>query len=440
MTEDDIAEIVKNMETNPVQPDPEGMTAASEKPEALNRDNAEKPEGHVPDTSDDAGGNESQTKRASFERLSSVLGKLDWQTIGLILTIKAIFYVYGTQAFQTLTNGSIGGIHGWLTLWNRWDAAHYMDLAENGYQSTGEPRFLIVFYPLFPWLTRVVALAFGNYIFSGLITAGVASVVAGLVLKKLTRLDYSEAIARRAVWFMFIFPASYVLHVPYSESVLLALAIGSLLCARMDRWGLAGLLAALACLSRVNGLVLGPALLVEAGGQYWATGRFRKEWLWIGLIGVGVAGYLFLNYHVQGDPFIFMKYRREHWFQVLSWPWTGIAGKIDSATHPAGIAGEPWVIITVQELVFILLGLGATVWSWIKLRPSYAMWMTGNWMLFTSTTFLLGVPRFTVVMFPLYILLSKLANNRTWFGALTVASLLYLALFTGLYVEGHWVF
>ncbi len=377
---------------------------------------------------------------ASHGRFVSALRKLDWRLVGMILAVKCIFYVYGTQAYQVLTNGAIGSFSGWLALWSRWDAVHYLNLAQNGYQATGDARFLIIFYPLFPWLTRLVALVFGNYIVSGMIVAGVASVAAALLLQELILLDHSKVIARRAVWFMFIFPTSYVFHVPYSESVLMTLAIASFLAARNERWMWAGILGALACLSRVNGLILVPALLVEAGSQYWTTRRLRWDWLWIGVVAAGIAGYLLLNYHVHGNPFIFMTYRREHWFQILSWPWTGIEGKITAALHFAGTAGESWVIVVVQEVLFIALGLAATVWAWIKLRPSYAVWMTGNWLLFTSTTFLLGVPRFTMVMFPLYLIFSKLSANRLWYWAITVWSLLYLALFTGLYVEGHFVF
>jgi hypothetical protein len=368
----------------------------------------------------------------------TTLRQLDWRLIGMILAIKGVFYIYGTQAYQALTNSSIGSLRNWLGIWNRWDAVHYINLAENGYQATGEARFLIIFYPLFPWLTRLVALVFGNYIFSGLVVAGIASIAAGLLLQKVIRLDYEKEFADRTVWLMFIFPTSYALHVPYTESLLISLALGSFLMARTDRWLLAGALGALACLSRINGLVLVPALAVEAAHQYWVTRRWRWQWLWIGLVGLGVFGYLLLNYHVTGNPFMFMTYRREHWYQVLSWPWEGVRGKILEALHPTG-AGESWVIVTVHEILFIALGFVATVWACIKLRPSYAAWMIGNWLLFTSTTFIIGVSRFTLVMFPLFILFSALSARRIWYTAITVASLLYLALFTGLYVEGHWV-
>ena len=363
--------------------------------------------------------------------------RLDWKLIGTILAIKALFYWYGTQAYQVLKDSSIGSFKNWLALWNRWDAVHYVTLAQNGYQATGEARFLIVFYPLFPWLTRIAALVCRNYVVSALVVVGIASVAAGLLLKQLVKLDYADEVGDRAVWLLFIFPGSVALHTPFTESVLLALAIGAFLAARKECWPVAGLLGALACLSRINGLVLIPALVVEAGYQYWKTRQWRWQWLWIGLIGLGVVGYLFLNYHVHGNAFMFMTYRREHWFQIMGWPWIGIREKFLMAWHGTGEGG---VITGTQDLLFLILGFAATIWSFIKLRPSYAVWMIGNWLLFTSTTFIIGVARFTVIMFPLFILFSLIASRRSWHQIITVWSLLFLALFTGLYVEGHWVF
>src|SRR5437867_3271346 len=370
------------------------------------------------------------------DRLVIYFRRLDWDVIGTILVIKAVFYIYGTQAFQVLTNSDVGGFARWLTIWNRWDATHYIDLAQNGYQTTGDAKYWIIFYPLFPWLIRIIAVVFDNYIISALIVVAIASVAAGLLLKQLVKLDYGEDIANHAVWFLFIFPGSGALHTPFTESVFLALAIGSFLTARKDGWALAGLLGALACLTRINGLVLMPALAVEAGYQYWKTRRWLWQWLWIGFIGFGILGYLLLNYHVFSNPFMFMTFRREHFFQVMSWPWVGTKDLVLAMRQ----SGEAGVIRGAQDLFFVVLGLAGTVWSFIKLRPSYAVWMACNWLLFASTTFILGAARFSLILFPLFILFALLSMRKVWYATITVWSLLFLALFTGLYVEGHFVY
>src|SRR5204862_803310 len=116
----------------------------------------------------------------------------------------------------------------------------------------------------------------------------------------------------------------YFLHIAYSESLFLALVLGSILAARSQSWAAAGVLAALACATRVNGLLLGPTLLVEAWLQYRVTRRIDWRWLWIGLAGLGTVAHLFLNYHVRGDPFAFSKIMEVNWYKKFTVPWTGI--------------------------------------------------------------------------------------------------------------------
>lgn len=70
------------------------------------------------------------------------------------------------------------------------------------------------------------------------------------------------------MWFFLIFPTAYFLHVGYSASLFLALAPASVLAARVDRWGLAGLLGAFRWLTRAGGVVLVPSLAVEAAQKY----------------------------------------------------------------------------------------------------------------------------------------------------------------------------
>ena len=62
-----------------------------------------------------------------------------------------------------------------------------------------------------------------------------------------------------------------------------------------------------------------------------------------------------------------------------------------------------------QELIFITLGFVGAVVSWVKLRPVYSVWITLNWLIVTSVTFIASVPRYTLVMFPLHLLFAQLA-------------------------------
>jgi hypothetical protein len=118
-------------------------------------------------------------------------------------------------------------------------------------------------------------------------------------------------------------------------------------------------------------------------------------------------------------------------------PWVGMRGALGIMMDWKPGQAE---MVGAQEFVFALLGLIGVVASWIKLRPIYAMWMTGNWLLFASVTFLESMPRYTLTMFPIFILFGLIATNRFCYVVLTVWSLLFLALFTSLFMRGWWAF
>ena len=365
---------------------------------------------------------------------------LDWRLVGFMLGVKLLVFVFAAQAYWLLSNHTPRGLRAWLETWNRWDAPHYLDLARAGYTATGNQRLWLVFYPLYPWTVRAFAylFAWGDFLVAALLVSCLASLAAGLLLRRLALLDHSELVARLSVVFLFIYPTSYFLHAPYTESLFLLLVLACFVAARTDRWPLAGVLVALACLTRVNGLILMPALVAEAFTQYRATRRLDPRWLFIALGAAGFGGYLLLNKQVAGDWFAFSEIMRGHWGKELTWPWEGIAGIFEQAS---GRSTTEFQSVVLQELLFLLLGLVWTVWCWMKLRPSYGVWMALNWLLWTSTSFILSTPRYTLVLFPVYLLFARLTARRVVWGGLVAAwSLLTLALYAAEYVRGNWAF
>ena len=95
----------------------------------------------------------------------------------------------------------------------------------------------------------------------------------------------------------------------------------------------------------------------------------------------------------------------------------------------------------IQESLFVLIGIAALLVGWRKLRPSYRVWMGLNWLLFVSTSFVLSVPRYTLTLFPIFILMG-LAARRFWtFNVLFIVwSLLFMAAFISQFVRGMWAF
>src|ERR671929_843838 len=129
---------------------------------------------------------------------------LDWRVAALVLAVKALVLLYGAQAFEVEQNLPAGGPYGWLEIWNRWDAPHYLDIARDGYVSEGVQSRWIVFYPLYPWLVRAAAFVFGDYLFSAFFVSALASLAAGLLLYRLAALDEDRPTALAAVFLMLV--------------------------------------------------------------------------------------------------------------------------------------------------------------------------------------------------------------------------------------------
>jgi len=397
-----------------------------------------------------------------------VLQSADWIVVGWVLAIKLLLFVLAVKSYPIFWERYLKGPHQWFDIWNRWDAVHYQRIAQFGYAATGVTK---AFYPLFPWCIRIVTYITGSYLVSAFVVAGVASIVAAVVLRRLVQLDYPEDVAMGSVWFFLIFPTAYFLHIGYSESLFLALALGCVLAARVERWWLAGVLGAFCWMTRAPGIVLVPTLAVEAAQQFWVrrkscsqgpasrlstveiadidrpqaggcspsrnvTSAWNWQWLWIALVPVGFAVYLLINWRVAGDPFAFLQTRKALFIQSFAPPWHGIREAVLNMRRAPNQAE----MIGAQEVYFAAIGFICTVISWFKLRPLYAVWMTGSWLLFTSVTFLQSVPRYTLTMFPIFILFALLGRNRFWNGVLTMWSLGWFTFFAILFARLWWAF
>jgi hypothetical protein len=268
----------------------------------------------------------------------------------------------------------------------------------------------------------------------------VASLFVAPLLYRLVGIDLGPRIGLWSAGLLLVFPTAYFLHIGYTESLFLALAFGSMYAARTERWWLAGLLALLATLTRVNGLVLAPTLAVEAWLQWRSDPdrRLRAEWLGIAGVGIGFGIYLWLNWSVYGDPFAFSEIQRGHWFKDLSPPWEGIAGMVTRLGDPNP---DGALMYGGMELLFTAIGLVATVATAIWLRPTWAVWMAGNWLLIVSTGYVLSVPRYSLVLFGIVVWAAIIAQRWHVAGwVLAAASATAMAYFAWRFGAGQWAF
>ena len=320
--------------------------------------------------------------------------------------------------------------------WDRWDARHYVYLATHGYATAGDARNLIAFFPLYPALISAVASIGLPARTAALLISNVAGVVAAILLYEVALVDGDRKAAWRAAAFFTIFPTAYFLLVGYTEALFCALAFGSVLAARRERWLWSGLLGGLAAASRLTGLALLPFLVIELAGVRRALHSLRQAIVPPLLIALGFVTYLLLNLLVLGDPLAFLTVQREHWSHSLAAPWSGFVSAVN------GIGWRvPWEKLTVGagEIVGGIAAYATTALSWLRLRPSDAAYATVVTAMVTFLPFWLSIPRYLLGLYPLFLLAGRV-NNR-WLSipivALSFAALLVFGLAFG---RGYWAF
>jgi hypothetical protein len=141
---------------------------------------------------------------------------------------------------------------GALTAFFNWDGQHYLKLAMQGYPSTASTS--TAFFPLLPWLIRLVMQLGLHPIAAGLLLVSALSVLALALLQRLLPAgDRSPS----SLWLLMCFPSAYYLSAVYTEALFLVLFFGLLWAlrdARRAHWAL--LCAALLPLARGQGLWL----------------------------------------------------------------------------------------------------------------------------------------------------------------------------------------
>jgi Gpi18-like mannosyltransferase len=358
----------------------------------------------------------------------------------MIIAKVAVYLIGYAAAYSTaITQGYSTDPAGlFLNMFNHWDGPHYLYLAQYGYTNQGDPANFIVFFPFYPLLVRLVTFNFDYVSLSGMMVSNVASFVAVVYLFKLTKLDYNDSIAKKAVLFLCIFPTAYFLSAPFTEAVFVTLVIASLYYARQSNWALAGILGCLSALTRIGGLVMLPALLVEYYHQKgWNFKALDRKIVFLFLPVAGFLIYLGINYVVMGDFFSFFTIQREHFYETFN----PISGFIGAVNWPSHSVFSDNITIGYAQVIFAFFGFIMVGAAWkLKLRPSYQVYMLLIWMVTVATSFWISVPRYVLAMFPMFLVLAFASNRKSVLIGVTAVSCVGLFFFTWIFGTGAWAF
>lgn len=317
-----------------------------------------------------------------------------------------------------------------------WDAVHYLRIAEVGYRNYGEDRFLVNFFPLYPLLIWLLQFLVGNYLAAALLISFAGSVAAGFLLSKLAALDFGAPAARYSLLFFFLSPTAYFLAVPYTEALFAALALSSFYFARKKNWAASAFSGLLATAARWPGIMLFPALVLEAWVQ---EGKdIRRAW-WLLLVPLGFISYLAINFFVTGSPFSFVPINEEHWYHKPVAPWDSLwTAANEYAKNPFNFGTANEHMLRVYSFVFsaALLFAGRK-----KLRPSYQLFAWGSLLMLLSVTWQIGLPRYLLSIFPLFLVMGDFgARHRKLSAVLLLASFSLFVYLAHLFLKGWYAF
>ncbi|HWE64550.1 MAG TPA: mannosyltransferase family protein [Chloroflexota bacterium] len=163
-------------------------------------------------------------------------------------------------------SGNVGLGTGYLLdSWFYRDSQWYLTIVQDGYHYFGAGhRSAVAFFPVYPMIVKALNSLLG--IDSGIcamLVSNLSFLGAMVFLYKLCLREYGEGTARRAVFYMAIFPTAFFTFAPYSEPLFLLCSVASLYYMRGQRWWLAGIFGGLAAATRVPGVLLALAFAWE---------------------------------------------------------------------------------------------------------------------------------------------------------------------------------
>jgi hypothetical protein len=317
------------------------------------------------------------------------------------------------------------GWHNAIDATERQDAVWYLRLADDGWSGDDASA---AFFPLYPLTVRVVAWVLpGDTLLAALLVSNLAFLGALLTLFALTAEAFGPHVARRAIVVAAIFPTAFFFLAPYTESLFLLLSILAFRAARHDRWGHVAVWGALAALTRSVGLLLIPALLVEA----WTSSRDRAggvhprgvrattaRMAGAAAIAVGPLSWFAWWGLAKGNWLAPLDAQRQ-WSRELQPPWVSLARAVDLAWSFRSY----WLL----DLVIVSIAIAGLALALPALRASEISYGALSMLLPLVDPFwdrpLLSAPRFMAVVFPALWGLSGVGLGRRIPGTLVTSVL-----------------
>lgn len=327
----------------------------------------------------------------------------------------------------------------------RWDSFWYEAIVNPN------PRFLpsghssANFFPLYSWTSWVVSLPLGTvidqekafYIAGILVSLSAFLLALKAVMRLATHLAGAD-VAVRAVWLIAVFPFSFFFSAVYADALYFCLSAWSLTFAYEGRWRAACALATMAAMTRIPGLALFPAIVLEYLRRHDFNLRSLGEEI-PSLLILAAGPIIILSYNEwrYGDPLAFLYARQQGWNRASGFTafvrdynyfMRGSLSSCGSVRDCLLDFETTRLVLGYWYLALIPTTIGLVVYARRTLGVGLIVWVLLS-VAMASLNGLDGTGRFTAVLFPAFIALATLLRSRMAFLAVCAAFVPFLILF-----------
>ncbi len=334
-----------------------------------------------------------------------------------------------------------------------WDGVWYSLLAQHGYpdhqvlaQST------LGFFPLYALIVRAVAYPVSalsghpiGYIFdhlswsiqvAGLLVSLAGGLLTAVLVQALATDWWGRRAGARAAVLFWLFPGSVVFSMVYAESIMLPLVIGCLLALARRRWGLAGLLAALATATEPEAVILSAVCAVAAARELRARGlgeRSARRSLLAPLLSLaGIGSFAAFLWAWTGTPLATLHAQHTGWGEstdalALVHLVRNLSGQL-SFTHFDQPTIDLNLVVGLIGAV-VLVGLLVLVWrSRRTITPEAIVWTAGISLLAVTSEYVPPNPRMLITAFPAVLVLGRYLRGRAFVAVASLSGVLLAVL------------
>lgn len=321
--------------------------------------------------------------------------------------------------------------------WANFDGEHFIAIAQFGYQ-----QYTHAFFPLYPKIISLIKFipkaTMLHLAVTGLIVSSVSFIGALILFYKLLKLDYAPKFSLGVITILLLFPTAYYFNAVYSESLFLMLVTGSFLFFRKKHYFWAGVFGFLASLTRIFGVLLFASFLIEV----FVYKIPLKRSFWILLIPCGLLTYMVYLYYSIGDPLAFYNLQlivgEQHQRGIILFPQILFRYIKILATADFSPLFTTIILEFAVGIIFFTLPI---IGYFKKIRLSYLIFAFFGFLLPTIQGSFSSLPRYVLVLFPSFIVLSLMIKNLPFLIKifLGVLSLFLLIFETALFLRGYWV-